>query len=96
MKPSEVFKSQREAIRQVVESHRAHNPRLFGYVLYGEDLNENDLDLLVDAASGATLFDLGTIQVELEELLGVPVQVVTPADLPTKYRDQVLSEAVAV
>jgi uncharacterized protein len=96
MKASEVFTSQREAIRRVVESHRTRNPRLFGYVLYGEDLNEKDLDLLVDPLPGTSLFDLGAIQVELEEMLGVPVQVVTPADLPVKFRDQVLSEAVAV
>lgn len=94
MKPSEVFLSHREAIRRVVESHRSGNPRLFGAVLYGEDLNEDDLDLLVDALPDATLFDLGAIQVKLEEMLGVPVQVITPADLPLKFREQVLRQAV--
>jgi len=42
---------------------------------------------------GATLFDLGGLQVELEELLGVPVDLLTPGDLPPKFRDQVLAEA---
>jgi predicted nucleotidyltransferase len=96
MKPSEIFRSSRAAIRRVVESHRSSNPRLFAFVLYGDDMGENDLDLLVDALPGSTLQDLGAIQSELEKLLGVPVEVITPAGLPSKYRDRVLREAVPV
>lgn len=95
MKPSEAFQSHREAIRRVAESHRACNPRLFGSVLHGKDSGES-VDLLVDALPGATLFDLGAIQIELEEMLGVSVEVPTPADLPLKFRAQVLLEAVPV
>jgi predicted nucleotidyltransferase len=46
----------------------------------------SDLDLLVDALPCATLFDLGGLQVELEELLGVTVDVLTPDDIPKKFR----------
>jgi len=80
----------------VVEGHRSSNPRLFAFVLYGDDLGEKDLDLLVDTLPGASLLDLGAIQVELEKLLRVPVEVITPADLPAKHRDRVLREAVPV
>jgi predicted nucleotidyltransferase len=48
---------------------------------------------LVDALPGATLVDLGGLQVALEELLGVPVDLVTPGDLPVKIRNNVLAEA---
>lgn len=96
MKPSEIFKSHRDMIRRVVDSHRHHNPRLFAFVLYGDDLSENDLDLLVEPLPGATLQDLGAIQHELEKALGVPVEVITPDDLPSRHRDRVLSEALAV
>ena len=68
MKPSEIFLSFRAAIRQVVESNRANNPRLFAFVLYGHDMAEKDLDLLVDPLPGSTLQDLGAIQAELEKL----------------------------
>lgn len=78
MKPSEVLRFHRDAIRKVVESHRALNARLFGSVLHGDDSATSDLDVLVDALPGATLFDLGAIQVELEEVLGIPVDVLTP------------------
>jgi predicted nucleotidyltransferase len=96
MKPSDIFRSYRAEIRRVVEKHRSGNPRLFAFVLYGEDLNENDLDLLVDALPGSTLQDLGAIQAELEKMLKVPVEVITPADLPSKFREQVLREAIPV
>ena len=46
-----------------------------------------------DALPGTTLFDLGGLQVELEELLGVQVDLLTPGDLPAKFWDQVLAEA---
>ena len=52
-----------------------------------------DLDLLVDPLPGTTLFDLGGLQVALEDLLGVPVDVVTPGDLPARIRAQVVAEA---
>ena len=72
------------------------NPRVFGSVLRGEDSSDSDLDLLVDALPGATLLDLGAVQIELEELLGVSVDVLTPGDLPAKFRDQILKEAALV
>ncbi len=42
---------------------------------------------------GTTLFDLGGLQDELEQLMGVHVDVLTPKDLPPKFREQVLAEA---
>jgi len=72
------------------------NPRIFGSVLHGTDTEGSDLDLLVDALPGTTLFDLGGLQVELEDLLGVSVDLLTPPDLPPKFREQVLSEAKPV
>jgi len=57
---------------------------------------DSDLDLLVDAQPGATLFDLGGLQMELEELLGVRVDLLTPGDLPERFRERVLAEAEPV
>ena len=74
-------------MRVAANQFRAANPRVFGSVAHGTDQEGSDLDLLVDALPGATLFDLGGLQMELEELLGVSV------DLPAKYREQILAEA---
>ncbi len=93
MKPSQALNFHRQAVREAVTHYRTANPRVFGSVLTGNDKEGSDLDLLVDALPGATLFDLGGLQVELEKLLGVPVDLLTPGDLPSKFRDQVLSDA---
>ena len=96
MRPSVVLDMQRTAVREAVSRFCTANPRIFGSVLHGTDQDGSDLDLLVDALPGATLFDLGGLQDELESLLGVHVDLLTPADLPPKYRAKVLTEAQPV
>jgi predicted nucleotidyltransferase len=54
---------------------------------------DSDIDILVDALPGATLFDLGGLQVDLEELLGAKVDLLTPQDISSRFRDKVLAEA---
>jgi uncharacterized protein len=96
MRPSIALDRQRGAVRTTVGKFRATNPRVFGSVLLGTDEEGSDLDLLVDALPGATLFDLGGLHAELEELLGVRVDLLTPADLPQRLRASVLAEALPV
>ncbi|EXI65870.1 MAG: nucleotidyltransferase family protein [Accumulibacter sp.] len=96
MKPSLALASHREAIRRVVASHRACNARVFGSVVHGNDTEASDLDILVDPTSETTLFDIGAIRHELLQLLGVPVDVLTPKALPEKLRATVLAEALPV
>jgi predicted nucleotidyltransferase len=96
MRPSLVLDLKRNAVREMASRFRTENPRIFGSVLHGTDLDGSDLDLLVDALPGTTLFDLGGLQVELEALLGIHVDLLTPADLPPKFRAKVLAEAQPV
>ncbi|MBS1214486.1 MAG: polymerase [Proteobacteria bacterium] len=96
MRPSVALDLKRNAVREAAGRFRTANPRIFGSVLHGNDRDDSDLDLLVDALPGATLFDLGGLQDELESLLGVHVDLLTPADLPPKFRAQVLAEAQPV
>lgn len=96
MTPSQLLVQNRQEILRIVAAHCAAKPRVFGSVLHGDDTEKSDLDLLVDPLPGATLFDLGGIQIDLEELLGIPVDVLTPGDLPRKFRQQVLQEAQAL
>jgi predicted nucleotidyltransferase len=93
MKPSDVLQQNRALILEVVGRHRVANPRVFGSVLHGDDTETSDLDLLVDTVPGTSLFDLGGLQVELEDALGIPVQVVTPLELHPSFRDRVIAEA---
>lgn len=96
MRPSLVLEMKRSAVREAVGRFRTANPRVFGSVLHGTDQDDSDLDLLVDALPGATLLDLGDLQDELKSLLGINVDLLTPSDLPVKFRAQVLAEAQPV
>ena len=93
MEPSEALNLHRTAIRQVVESHRVHNARVFGSVAHGADTDANDLGILIDPSPDATSSDIGAIRHELLTLLGVSVDVVTTKALPPKSREAVLAEA---
>lgn len=96
MRPTIALQSNRIAIRDVVEAHRARNARVFGSVLSGNDVDGSDLDILIDSTPETSLMDVAAIQVELEKLLGVPVDVLTPNALPDKFRHIVLAQAVPV
>ena len=93
MRPSVALQRYRERIREIALSHRVTNVRVFGSVLSGEDTDDSDLDILVEPTEDATLFDIGAIQYELSELLGINVDVLTPGALPDRFRQQVLDEA---
>ena len=93
MRPSVVLDLKRSTVREAASRFRAVNLRVFGSALHGTDEDGSDLDLLVDPLPGATLFDLGGLQDELESLLGVHVDLLTPSDLPSKFRAKVLAEA---
>lgn len=93
VRPSIALDLQRDAIRNAASRFAVVNPRVFGAVLHGLDTEGSDLDLLVDPLPGTTLFDLGGLQLELEELLGVSVDLLTPGGLPERFREQVLAEA---
>ena len=93
MRPSIALQQYRDRIREIALSHRVTNVRVFGSVLSGEDTDDSDLDILVEPTADATLFDIGAIQYELSELLGINVDVLTPGALPDRFRQRVLDEA---
>jgi predicted nucleotidyltransferase len=93
---SVVLPSIREDVRRIAAAHGAGNVRVFGSVGRGEQDASSDLDLLVDMAEGRSLFDLIALSNDLEESLGVDVDVVTEASLSPYIRDRVLDEAVAL
>ncbi len=96
MKPSTALNTHRDAIREIVRAHRADNARVFGSVLYAQDTEGSDLDILVEPQEDMTLMDIGAIRMELRDLLGVPVDVLTPGALPESFRQQVMSEAIPI
>ena len=96
MNSSIALQKNRAAIRLVVQRHHACNARVFGSVAHGDNQEGSDLDILIDPTSNTSLMDVAKIQIELEKLLCVAVDVLTPVALPEKFRGMVLAEAVPV
>ncbi len=94
MKPSLALDAHREEIRRIVAANRGLNPRVFGSVLRREDSEGSDLDLLIDAADGLTLFDMAAIAAAIENLTRAKVDVKTPDDLSVTFRNKVVAEAI--
>jgi hypothetical protein len=78
MKPSTALADKRDLLRATVARYHSANPRVFGSALRGDDHDGSDLDLLVDALPGATLFDLGGLQVGSPHTRRSPAEVSRP------------------
>jgi len=96
MRSSEVLPKHRETIRQLVLEAGMANPRVFGSALRGNDEEGSDLDLLVDPAPKTSLLDVVRAQRLIETLVQVRVDLLTPGDLPPKFRDRVVAEATSL
>lgn len=94
MRPSEALPRHRETIRQLVLQAGMSNPRVFGSVLRGEDQDGSDLDLLVDPSPRTSLLDVVRVQRMIETAVQVRVDLLTPGDLPPKFRERVVAEAL--
>ena len=90
----DLLKEKREEILRIAEKHGARNVRLFGSVARGEADEKSDIDLLVEMEPGRSLLDLGGLWYELNETLGVKVDVVSEKGLRQRIRQRVLDEAV--
>jgi predicted nucleotidyltransferase len=91
---SELLHEKRAEILRICAKYGARNVRVFGSVTRGEADERSDIDFLVELEPGRTLFDLGGLQYELEQLLDRPVDVVTPRGLKARIQERVLREAV--
>jgi len=92
----ELLRTKREDILRIAKNYGAYNVRVFGSVARGEADSESDIDLLVNMESGRSLLDLGGLLMDLEDLLGCNVDVVTEDGLRERIRARVLKEAVAL
>ena len=93
MKPSEALPTHRTELRELVTRHGFARARIFGSVVTGTDDEDSDLDLLVDPTETTSLFTIAGFRADAEELLGVPVSVLTPDALPPKFRSEVLQKS---
>ena len=90
----EELRRQRDLIVALAERHGAHNVRVFGSLARGQANPESDVDLVVDFERGRSLMDHGELMMDLEEVLGCRVDVVSERGLRDRFRARVLADAV--
>jgi uncharacterized protein len=91
----ELVMKNRDAILALAAKHGATNLRIFGSVARGDDDESSDLDLLVKMEKGRSLFDLGELLMDLRDLLGCKVDVISEhKDMRPRFRENVLRDAV--
>jgi len=65
---------------------------LFGSLARGEDREDSDIDILVEFEAGKSLLDLAGLKIELEEVLGRRVDLLTFNSLHPLLKDKILKE----
>lgn len=92
MSLEELVRSKRNEIQHLSEKHGASNVRIFGSVARGEASPDSDIDFLVDIGPDTSSWFPAGLVVDLEDLLGRRVEVVTERALWPELRDHVLRE----
>jgi len=90
----ELLQVKREEILQVCAKYGAHNVRVFGSVARGEADERSDIDLIVEFEPGHSLLDHAGLWLELQELLGCKVDVVSDRGIKPRIHERVLREAI--
>jgi len=89
----EIIGNHKEQILALAAKHGAYNIRVFGSVAQGTADETSDIDFLVDLEEGRSLFDLGGLLMDLQNLLQRQVDVLTEQSLHWYIRNKVLNEA---
>ena len=92
----ETIKQKRNEILQTAAKYGASNIRVFGSVARGEFYQGSDIDFLIDLEPGRSLMDAGGLLMDLQELLGCPVDVVPSDCLRKSFHEQVMKEAIPI
>lgn len=93
MKIDELLKSKRKEIIEIARKHGAYDLRVFGSLARGEGNEQSDIDFLVEVGPVHSPWFPAGLVADLEDLLGVPVDVVTRDGLHWFIRERVLEEA---
>lgn len=96
MRPSQALAAQRDRILALAAARAANSVRVFGSVAQGIDHEGSDVDLLVEMPEGTSLLHIVGLQLDIEQALGVKVDLCTERELHPALRDRILAEARAL
>jgi uncharacterized protein len=89
-------RQKRDEILRIGALYGAKNIRVFGSVARGQAGPDSDVDFVVQLEPGRSLLDMGGLLMDLQDLLGCKVDLVTDTGLRPRIREQILREAVAL
>ena len=90
----EDIRNRRDEITRLAASYGRHNVRIFGSVARGDATEESDVDFLVRLDPGRSLLDLGGLLMDLRDLLGAKVDIITEGSLYGRFGEIVTLEAI--
>lgn len=93
MRPSEILAARRDQVLALAAAHGAGNVRVFGSAARGGDHGGSDIDLLVTMPPGRSLLSVVGLQLDLEDALGLKVDLCTERELHPALRAGILAEA---
>lgn len=93
MKPSEALRHKRDQVLAILDRYGVEDVRVFGSVVRAEDREGSDLDLLAHFPPGTSLLDVSALHLDLEDLLGCRVEVVSERALRGERGERIRSEA---
>lgn len=96
MRASQVLEQHRKAIRDIAEQYKEKgitNIRVFGSVADGTDTEHSDIDFLVDAEKNVSLFTIGILYSDLEDILNRKIDLVVSDEIPHYFKERILKEA---
>ena len=96
MRPSQTLAAKRDDVLALAAARGAIRLRVFGSVATGQDREGSDVDLLVELPLGTSLLQIVGLQLDLEDALGVKVDLCTERELHPALRQRILAEARAV
>jgi uncharacterized protein len=96
MKPSESLAKHRAEVLEIIAKYPVSNPRVFGSVARGEDVEGSDIDIIIHPHQGLTYFDVGRLAFELEALLNCKVDVGEDNAIKDHAKASILTDARAL
>jgi uncharacterized protein len=96
MRPSVALASKRDAVLALAAARGAGRLRVFGSVARGDDREGSDVDLLIDMPPGTSLLQIVGLQLDIEDALGIRVDLCTERELHPNLRSRILAEARAL
>jgi uncharacterized protein len=96
MRPSEALAKHREEVLEIIAKYPVSNPRVFGSVARGDDVEGSDIDIVIHPHAELTYFDVGRLAFELETLLNCKVDVGEDDAIKKHAKDSILRDARAI